>query len=134
VWYLAAPAPVPRGAGQALLVVDDEPALVALAQEMLEGLGYQPIGFSDSVAALDALREQPGRFAAVITDEVMPRLNGTQLTEQLRAVAPSVPVLLVTGYGGALLAARAAAAGVTRVLAKPLQRLDLARALADVLR
>ncbi|HTT12235.1 MAG TPA: ATP-binding protein [Burkholderiaceae bacterium] len=135
---LGAPAPppvlAPRGAGQALLVVDDEPALVALAQEMLEGLGYQPIGFSDSVEALHAVRAQPERFAAVITDEVMPRLNGTQFTEQLRAVAPSVPVLLVSGYGGALLAARAAAVGVTRVLAKPLQRVDLARALADLLR
>jgi len=131
------PAPAvlaPRGAGQALLVVDDEPQLVALAQEMLEGLGYQPVGFSDSVAALHAVREQPERFAAVITDEVMPRLNGTQFTEQLRAVAPSIPVLLVSGYGGALLAARAAAVGVTRVLAKPLQRIDLARALADLLR
>jgi CheY-like chemotaxis protein len=131
-----APAPVvaPRGAGQSLLVVDDEPALVALAQEMLSGLGYEPIGFSDSVEALHAVRAQPERFAAVITDEVMPRLNGTQFTEQLRTVAPSVPVLLVSGYGGALLAARAAAVGVTRVLAKPLQRVDLARALADLLR
>jgi signal transduction histidine kinase len=130
------PAPVlaPRGAGQSLLVVDDEPALVALAQEMLSGLGYEPIGFSDSVEALHAVRAQPERFAAVITDEVMPRLNGTQFTEQLRTVAPSVPVLLVSGYGGALLAARAAAVGVTRVLAKPLQRVDLARALADLLR
>jgi CheY-like chemotaxis protein len=80
------------------------------------------------------VRAQPERFAAVITDEVMPRLNGTQFTEQLRTVAPSVPVLLVSGYGGALLAARAAAVGVTRVLAKPLQRVDLARALADLLR
>jgi signal transduction histidine kinase len=123
-----------QGDGQRLLVVDDEPELVGLALEMLQGLGYEPEGYIDSTAALQALRERPQRFAAVITDEVMPELSGTQLTQTLRTFAPFVPVLLVSGYGGALLAQRAAAAGVTRVLAKPLQRADLSRALAELLR
>jgi signal transduction histidine kinase len=122
------------GAGQRLLVVDDDPELVALAVEMLEALGYEPEGCVDAMAALETLNTDPQRFAAVIIDEVMPRLSGTQLTQALRQRAPHVPVLLVSGYGGALLAQRAAAAGVTRVLAKPLQRADLARALAEVLR
>ncbi|MDE2148140.1 MAG: response regulator, partial [Burkholderiales bacterium] len=123
----AAPAgPVPAGAGQAVLVVDDEPALVALAQEMLQGLGYAPVAMSDAVAALQLLREQPQRFAAVVTDEVMPGLAGTALTAELRRHAPALPVLLVSGFGGPQLAQRAAAAGVTRVLAKPLQRAALA--------
>ena len=125
---------VPGGAGQTLLVVDDEPELVALAEEMLKGLGYHPVGYSDSGAALQALQNDPTRFAAVITDEVMPRLTGTQLTQALRQRAPHLPVLLVSGYGGALLAQRAARAGVTRVLAKPLARADLAQALAELLR
>jgi CheY-like chemotaxis protein len=123
-----------QGAGQRLLVVDDEAELVGLALEMLHGLGYEPEGYIDSTAALQALSERPQHFAAVITDEVMPQLSGTQLTKTLRTFAPDVPVLLVSGYGGGLLARRAAAAGVTRVLAKPLQRADLARALAELLR
>jgi signal transduction histidine kinase/ActR/RegA family two-component response regulator len=122
------------GRGEALLVVDDEPDLVALAEETLRSLGYAPVGFTDAAAALQALLEAPRRFAAVITDEVMPGLSGTQLTQSLRAHAPDIPVLLVSGYGGALLAQRAAAVGVTRVLAKPLQRAELARALAELLR
>jgi signal transduction histidine kinase len=125
---------VPSGTGQRLMVVDDETELVALAAEMLEGLGYEAIGYSDPGAALQALRDDPHRFAAVVTDEVMPRLGGTQLTQALRQFAPHLPVLLVSGYGGAMLAQRAAAAGVTRVLSKPLQRADLARALAELLR
>jgi signal transduction histidine kinase len=124
----------PGGAGQALLVVDDDPTLVALAEEMLRGLGYDPLGYSDPTKALKALRDEPRRFAAVITDELMPVLGGTQLTEAIRRFAPQLPVLLVSGYGGALLASRAAAAGVTRVLSKPLQRAELARELAEVLR
>ena len=124
----------PDGAGQAVLVVDDEPELVALMEEMLNGLGYKPVGYSDPVAALQALRENPQRFAAVMTDELMPGLSGTQMTEALRLQAPELPVLLVSGYGGTLLASRAAAAGVTRVLAKPLRRAELSRALAELLR
>jgi FixJ family two-component response regulator len=83
---------------------------------------------------LQTLREAPQRFAAVITDEVMPGTSGTQLTRALCLFAPHLPVLLISGYGGAALAARAAAAGVTRVLAKPLQRAELAQALAEVMR
>jgi DNA-binding NtrC family response regulator len=115
------------------MIVDDEPELVSLAEEMLNGLGYDAVGFSDASAALQALIDDPQRFAAVITDEVMPRLGGTQLTQVLRTHAPGLPVLLVSGYGGALLAQRAASVGVTRVLAKPLRREHLARALAELL-
>jgi CheY-like chemotaxis protein len=80
------------------------------------------------------LREGKQAYAALITDEVMPTMTGTQLARQVRTDHPDLPVLLVSGYGGALLAARAAEAGVTRLLAKPLQRADLARALEDLLR
>lgn len=122
-----------NGASQALLVLDDDPALVTMTLEMLIGLGYAPTGFSDPALALQALRDDPQRFAAVITDEVMPGLTGTQFTEVLRQFAPDLPVLLATGYGGASLATRAAAAGVSRVLGKPLQRSELASSLTQLL-
>lgn len=77
--------------------------------------------------------DEPDAFAAVITDEVMPGLTGTQLTQALRAHAPRLPVLLLSGYGGALLAQRASAAGLNRVLSKPVQPAALAHALAEVL-
>jgi CheY-like chemotaxis protein len=115
------------------MIVDDDPALVELAEELLAELGYEPIGYTDPKAALDALRSEPERYDALLTDEVMPALTGTQLTEALRAFAPQLPVLLVSGYGGPQLAARAAAVGVTRVLAKPLQRGELAQALDQLL-
>jgi CheY-like chemotaxis protein len=131
----AAPTQAPSavGAGQCVLVVDDEAALVGMTGEMLQGLGYRPVLQTDPVAALEALRADPGRFDALITDEIMPRLGGTALAEAARQAAPGLPVLLVSGYGGAALAERAAAAGVARVLAKPLRRADLAAALAHAL-
>jgi nitrogen-specific signal transduction histidine kinase/ActR/RegA family two-component response regulator len=126
--------PTSAGAGQTLLVVDDEPTLVALAVEMFTALGYQPVGFTDPLVALQALRNDPLRFAAVVTDEVMPGLTGIQFTEAIRSFAPTLPILMVSGYGGASLAQRAATAGVSRLLTKPLQRDELARALALLLK
>jgi CheY-like chemotaxis protein len=125
---------VPTGRGQVLMVVDDDPTLVSLTVEMLKRLGYEPVGYSDPRMALDTLLAEPDRFAAVITDEVMPGVSGTQLTESLRRQALRMPVLLLSGYGGALLASRAVVAGVTRVLAKPVRRVELARALGELLR
>ncbi|WP_394788921.1 ATP-binding protein [Rhodoferax sp.] len=130
----AAPKLASSGAGQALLVVDDEPTLVALAEEMFTSLGYQPVGYTDPAKALQALHDEPQRFKAVITDEVMPGLNGIQLTESIRRLLPQLPILMVSGYGGASLAQRAAAAGVSKLLTKPMQRADLARAMAELLR
>ena len=127
------PRTVPAGGGQRLMIIDDDPALVTLAKEVLTELGYEPTGYNDPAAALDALREGPRQFAAVITDEVMPGLSGTKFTMELRTHAPDLPVLLISGYGGALLASRAAAAGVTRVLSKPLERTELAQVLHDLL-
>jgi CheY-like chemotaxis protein len=117
-----------------LLVVDDEPALVALAGELLGALGYRAACFGDPASALQAVHDEPARYAALLTDEVMPGLTGTQLTQAVHTLAPGLPVLLISAYGGAALAARARAAGVTRVLAKPLQRGELAQALRDLLR
>jgi signal transduction histidine kinase/ActR/RegA family two-component response regulator len=124
---------VQSGAGQRLLVVDDEPALCALAEKMLRGLGYDPVCMTDPSAALQLILDDPERFDALITDEVMPGLSGTQLTARLRAQGVQLPVMLVSGYGGALLAQRATMAGVTRVMSKPLQRVDLALALNELL-
>lgn len=129
----AAPRVVAAGQGQQVMVVDDEPELVGMVMEMLAGLGYTPNGFVDPASALETLLERGHSYAAVITDEVMPGLSGTQLTAEVRRHLPDLPVLLVSGYGGALLAQRATQAGVTRLLAKPLQRAELAQALAQLL-
>jgi PAS domain S-box-containing protein len=124
---------LPRGHGAVIMIVDDEPALVALAEEMLAELGYEPVGFNSSVAALRAFRDDPQRFDVILTDEAMPDLVGTELAREIRQVAPAVPIVLMSGYGGSQLAQRAAAIGINEVLRKPLQRRDLADSLARVL-
>jgi len=125
--------PARRGVGEAVMVVDDEPALVEMMSGLLTGLGYAPAGFTDPLAALEAVRAAPGTFAALVSDEVMPGLSGTELAAAANEADPGLPVLLVSGHGGALLAQRAAEAGVARVLGKPLRRAELAEALSDLI-
>lgn len=126
-------AEAPRGQGQRVLLVDDERALVELNEEQLAQLGYEPVGFTDPQAAWAALQAEPDAFDLIVTDEIMPGLNGTELAERVRALRPDLPVLLLSGYGGPQLEARAREAGVRQVLAKPLQGGALARALAAAL-
>ena len=124
---------LPRGRGETVMIVDDEPTLVSLAEEMLAGLGYEPVGFESSPTALEVFRVKPERFDVVITDEAMPELVGTALAREIRLLKPDVPIILMSGHGGAPLALGAAAIGVKEVLHKPLQRADLAESLARAL-
>ena len=135
----AAPPPeatseLPRGDGQIVMVVDDELALVALTEEMLAGLGFEPIGFSSSAQALDAFRATPGRFDIVLSDETMPEMVGTDLARALLQIRPDLPIILMSGYSGAQVFARAREAGIREVLRKPLQIRELAQSFGRVLR
>lgn len=121
---------LPRGNGEVVMVVDDESALVDFTEEMLAQLGYEPVGFRSGRSALETFRRNPGRFDAVLTDELMPELRGTELVRAIRRLRPDIPVFLVTGHGGDDLAERARSAGVTKVLRKPLRAREMAEALA----
>jgi PAS domain S-box-containing protein len=119
---------LPRGGGQRVLVVDDEEPLVQLATRTLEELGYAPVGFTSSDAALAAFRADPQQFDALVTDERMPGLSGSALIHEVRGIRSSIPVVLMSGYLGT------AAGKADEVLQKPLSARDLATSLARVLR
>ncbi len=121
---------LPMGDGQAILAVDDEPEVLAALEEMLASLGYEPIGYTDSRQALAAARANPRRFDAVVSDEVMSQLTGTQLAIELRKLNPTLPIVIASGYGGAGFETRALAAGVNRVLKKPYRMSDIGEVLA----
>jgi PAS domain S-box-containing protein len=131
---LADPAGVlPHGNGEAVMIVDDERPLVALAEETLAQLGYDPAGFDSSLAALAAFRAEPQRYDVVLTDETMPELTGTDLAREIRRLRADVPIVLMSGYSGPQLAERAHAAGVCDILSKPLVSRDIAESLARAL-
>jgi PAS domain S-box-containing protein len=124
---------LPLARGETVMIVDDERALVDLGEEILAKLGYEPVGFGSSAAALRAFEAQPQRFAVILTDEAMPELTGTALAREIRRLRPDIPIILMSGYCGTQLTARALGSGVNEVLRKPLQSRELAEALARVL-
>jgi PAS domain S-box-containing protein len=124
---------LPRGRGETIMIVDDERALVGLAEEITAGLGYEPVGFTSSSAALQAFQAAPQRFDLVLTDESMPDLQGTDLAREIRHIRPAIPIIVMSGFGGAQLANRAAAIGVSAVLRKPLRNRELAESLNRIL-
>jgi PAS domain S-box-containing protein len=124
---------VPRGHGESVMVVDDEKSLVALAEEVLAEIGYEPVGFSSSTVALEAFRAAPQRFDIVLTDEVMPDLLGTDLAREIRLLRPDIPIVLTSGYSGAPLHARARAVAIQEVLRKPLRSKDIAECFGRIL-
>jgi CheY-like chemotaxis protein len=124
---------LPPGQGQTVLVVDNERPLVALAEEILAELGYEPIGFTSSMEALRAFRESPKRFDIVLSDESMPELTGLGLADAIARLRPDLPIVLMSGFGGAHLHERARALGIRELLRKPLQRKDIAECFVRVL-
>ena len=124
---------LPQGNGETVMIVDDEHALVALAEETLAALGYEPVGFASSLSALQAFHAEPKRFDLVLTDETMPDLTGTELAREIRQLRPEISIILMSGYGGTQLSERARAAGVIDVLRKPLIRRDIAEPIARAL-
>jgi len=124
---------LPCGNGQSLLVVDDEEPLLRLAIETLEELGYAPVGFTCSLAALDAFGADPDAFHAVITDERMPGMSGATLIREVRRMRPAVPALLVSGYLRGPNPGGARGEGPVEVLRKPLSVSELAAVLARAL-
>jgi signal transduction histidine kinase len=127
-----APAAPARGNGEAVLLVDDEPALVRMGEDMLAALGYEPVGFGAPGAALAAFRADPERFDLALLDEIMPEMTGRELAAALHGIRPNLPIVLMTGRPGAVPADRLGAA--REVLAKPLRSASLAEGLARHLR
>jgi CheY-like chemotaxis protein len=125
---------IARGAGETILLVDDEEPLVRLGEEMLASLGYEPVGFTSSAAALEAFRATPERFHAVLSDETMPEMTGCELAKAIRALRPEIPIVLMSGFVSPALTARARELAIVDVLSKPLVERDIARGLDAALK
>jgi CheY-like chemotaxis protein len=88
------------GEGQVpqVLVVDDEPGVRRFAARALEGEGYRVHTAKDGVEALEVVGSLQRRLGLIVTDVVMPRLDGVALLRALSASHPALPVILMSGY------------------------------------
>jgi CheY-like chemotaxis protein len=85
---------------ESVLVVDDEPSVRRFASRVLREAGYGVEEAADGMAALSIIRSGVAGFDAVVSDIVMPGMNGVELLQSLSLERPRLPVILMSGYGG----------------------------------
>ena len=105
-----------------ILVIDDEAVLRGLLQEMLAAFGYDADVAENGAAGVARFRERD--YATVITDLLMPGMNGLEVVTALRTIDPLINIILLTGSAPSLTTARAREMGVT-LLHKPIALRDL---------
>lgn len=122
----------PSGDGAVVLVVDDEAIVRSVVTDVLESAGYQVVEAPNGAVALRSLTRAP-RPAVVVTDLMMPVMDGFEMVERLRNSGDGVPVIAMTGVADDRRIDALRQHGVVRVLAKPFDRSRLLDAVADVL-
>ena len=120
-----------RGHGERVLVVEDEDGAREGLRQLLELLGYEVVALGSGEEARALAVEPP--FDVLLTDYVLPGINGVLLSEQLVARWPAIRVILMSGYAENDLVREAVAAGRLRFLAKPFDLATLAREVREAL-
>lgn len=136
-----APPPLPRirptipddQAGLRILVVDDEPFVASVLATILRRNGYRPDEVHSAQEALERLCEADSEgYRAVLTDHGMPGMTGLQLVAEAKRMLPTLPILLLTGWGESLLETYATDTLPDAVLGKPINQSDLLEAVSRV--
>lgn len=118
---------------ETLLLVEDDESLRKLSQMLLESQGYVVVTASDGKDALKRLTSFEGRLDLVVTDVVMPHVDGPQLVQELRKRFPHVKPLYVSGYAGDALAHHGLVPDEPAFLQKPFNNLALGRKVRELL-
>ncbi len=123
---------VSKGA-ETLLLVEDEESILHLAKTVLERLGYKVLAAPSPQKALTVAEQYEGPIHLLITDVVMPEMNGQQLTEQIKRLIPTIKVLYMSGYTADTIAHRGILAGNVEFIQKPFSNKSLAERVREVL-
>lgn len=117
-------APVPERGHESLMIVDDQTEVAATLRRGLMRMGYQVEAYTSPRIALERFEKAPGRHSLLVSDVVMPEMNGIEMARAMRALRPDLPVILCTGFNPTGIALPGEP---TEVLAKPLDLVELAR-------
>jgi CheY-like chemotaxis protein len=121
------------GGDETILLVEDEPLIRKLAARLLAKLGYTVLQAENGSLALEAVRAHRGEITLLLSDVVMPKMNGQVLAERLLESYPKLKVLYVSGYTDNAVVERRILENSVAFLQKPFTPLALARKVRDVL-
>jgi PAS domain S-box-containing protein len=123
----------PRGQGQRILLVDDEPMVTMTMKIHVERLGYLVTTTNLPEEALRQFEAAPGNWDLLITDSQMPGMNGIELIQRVLTRRPKMPVFVLTGHAGKITSEEMRSKGVLSVIGKPVDMTELANLLAKTL-
>jgi len=120
--------------GATILLVEDEDQVRKLARSFLERRGYRVVEASSGPEALRTLQDYDGRIDLLLTDMVMPQMNGATLAEKVKAMRPEIRILFMSGYTEGGMENQGLPAGEAQFLQKPFSAGALERKVRDALR
>jgi PAS domain S-box-containing protein len=127
------PDDLPRGNGERILVVDDEISIISVAKETLEAFGYEVLTAEDGAQAIAHYARHRSEIALVVTDMMMPIVDGAALTAALVRMNPDVLVIATSGTSSGDWQIRAERAGAKHLLTKPYTAALLLRTVGEIL-
>jgi PAS domain S-box-containing protein len=113
-----------KGQGETVLVVEDEAAILTLIEELLTDFGYRVLATSSPSAALDLANTHPGEIDLLITDVVMPGMNGRVLAGRLQLMHPRLKCLYMSGYTANVIAHHGVLEKGIHFIQKPFSLID----------
>lgn len=129
----AAASEVLKGQGETVLLVEDEVAIVRLATAMLEDLGYRIMTANTPAKALRLAESHQGDIQLLLTDVVMPEMNGRELAMQIQKIYPNLKILYMSGYTANAIAHHGILNDGINYIQKPFSRTDLSIRVREVL-
>jgi CheY-like chemotaxis protein len=127
------PAVRPRGHGELILVIDDEGTIRQITRQALEAFGYRVVVASDGEEAVAIYTARRAEIAAVLTDMMMPVMDGPATIQVLRAMSPTLPIIAVSGLSAGGPGGHAVSLGIDHFLPKPYSAETLLQTLQQVL-
>jgi signal transduction histidine kinase/ActR/RegA family two-component response regulator len=121
------------GGKERILFVDDEPGLVKLNQQRLCHLGYEVVGRTSSIEALNRFQARPDAFDLIISDLTMPNMTGLELAAEMRRIRPDIPFILCTGFSSKLKRPEMDSLDIDEVIMKPIVVAHMAQTIRKVL-
>ena len=118
---------------ETILLVDDEEIIVDVTSQILERLGYVVVTKTNSIDALEVFQKNPDKFDLVITDQIMPNMTGTQLSEKLIAIRPDIPVILCSGFSENVSPEEIKRIGIREFIPKPISRWEITSIIQAIL-
>ena len=124
---------LPRGRGETILVVDDEESIRSITKQTLEAFNYRAITAEDGASAIAAYAQHRDEVALVLTDVMMPVMDGIALANALRRLNSGLPIIAASGHQENMSLDRISVLGIAHVLTKPYSAETLLVAIHQVL-